>query len=99
MWGVALLSAWLAVGEFAYGAVPKVPGHAPISRHQGLPARESSRYTAVPNGEDWYDTDGEAIGAWGGNVYLEDSMYYWVGQSVPSITNQTSPALVKYVGI
>lgn len=99
MWGIALLSAWLAVADSVYGAVPKVPGHAPNSLHQGPPARHSSRYTAVPNGEAWNDTDGETIGAWGGNIYLEDSMYYWVGQSAPSITNQTSSALVKYVGV
>ena len=40
--------------------------------------------TYVPNGEPWYDVDGNMIQAWGGSIYQEASTYYWIGQNSPS---------------
>lgn len=37
-------------------------------------------YTAIPNGQAWYDTDGNSIQAFGGGFLLVDTWYYWVGQ-------------------
>lgn len=59
--------------------------------------RDVERYTTVPNGKEWLDTDGNVIHAWGGNYYEEDSTFYWVGQNLPSIGLQSSddPAMIK----
>lgn len=59
--------------------------------------RALAAYSAVPNGQEWYDTDGNPIWAFGGNYYEEDSTYYWVGQNKPSLGLQSSdePAMIK----
>ncbi|KAJ9139178.1 Coagulation factor 5 8 type domain-containing protein [Pleurostoma richardsiae] len=38
-------------------------------------------YTSIPNGQAWYDTDGNAIDAHGGGFLKVDDWYYWVGES------------------
>ncbi len=37
-------------------------------------------YTAIPNGQLWYDTDGNSIQAFGGGFLKVDTWFYWVGQ-------------------
>lgn len=55
-----------------------------------------SEYTAVPNGQTWYDTDGNPIEAFGGGFLKVDSWYYWVGQPFSAATGPPyDPALVS----
>lgn len=58
---------------------------------------KAEQYTAVPNGKEWHDINGNVIQAWGGNYYEEDSTFYWVGQNLPSIGLQASDdfAMIK----
>ncbi|OIW30391.1 coagulation factor 5 8 type domain-containing protein [Coniochaeta ligniaria NRRL 30616] len=37
-------------------------------------------YTAIPNGQIWYDTSGNPIQAFGGGFLKVEDWYYWVGQ-------------------
>ncbi|VUC34748.1 unnamed protein product [Clonostachys rosea] len=59
--------------------------------------REAGQYNAVPNGQEWNDTSGNVIRAFGGNYYQEDSVFYWIGQNVPSLSTQSSddPAMIN----
>ena len=76
--------------ECVSGAVISATGEAELLE------RHVSKYTSVPEGETWYDTAGEAISAWGGNLLLKGSTYYWVGQAFPWSSGETSEtALVK----
>ena len=58
-----------------------------------------SNYSAVPNGEVWLDTDGNAIQAQGGGFLQVGSAYYWVGQDkTPSLQGlPPSEALVNFI--
>ncbi|KAJ9134339.1 Coagulation factor 5 8 type domain-containing protein [Pleurostoma richardsiae] len=82
-------------GEFSSHAVqlPRVYG---AVQGTSLNARAAQTYTSIPNGQIWNDVSGNMIGAWGGNVYKEDSTYYWIGQNTPgSASLSTGTALVN----
>ncbi|MDT0446700.1 chitobiase/beta-hexosaminidase C-terminal domain-containing protein [Streptomyces johnsoniae] len=42
---------------------------------------EASAYDAIPNGQTWLDTDGNAIQAHGGGFLKVGDTYYWVGEN------------------
>lgn len=52
-------------------------------------------YTAIPNGQSWYDTDGNLIDNFGGGFLKVDSWYYWIGQSFGTETGVADEALVN----
>ncbi|TAQ89901.1 hypothetical protein B7494_g1771 [Chlorociboria aeruginascens] len=56
-------------------------GHRAAAALPGQP-----NYTAVPNGQIWYDLDGNSIQSFGGGFLEVDSWYYWVGQIFSSST-------------
>lgn len=75
-----------------------LPGSAHVVGQFNNEARDvQEEYTAVPNGQEWHDTEGNPIRAYGGNYYEEDSTYYWVGQNLPAVGLQSSddPAMIK----
>lgn len=41
----------------------------------------------MPNGEPWYDTDGNRINAHGGSIYEENGTYYWYGEFFEPVTD------------
>ncbi|KAH8887997.1 coagulation factor 5 8 type domain-containing protein [Thozetella sp. PMI_491] len=95
--GVRLLAAsgWLG-GAFAESRTRLQPSNLaydasnPWSRgNAALRVRDLLPYKAVPNGENWYDIAGDRIKAWGGNIYAENSTFYWVGQNSPSSPSST----------
>lgn len=75
---------------------------AALSKTWPSPARRAAtvvprqtRYTAVPNGEFWYDTHGNPINNYGGGFLKVDSWYYWVGQAMSTGLPPYSQALVN----
>lgn len=57
------------------------------------PAQPS--YTAIPNGQPWYDTDGNLIENFGGGFLQVDSWFYWVGQAFSVNSSSPTEALVN----
>lgn len=72
----------------------------PTTRNEARPVAKlmaAESYTAVPNGEIWYDTDGNQIQAWGGSMLKEGDTYYWVGADMSTSLpgEPPNPALVN----
>jgi hypothetical protein len=81
-----------ALGANSATAAP-APAPGPDAHIPAVPGQvhKPQRYKAVPNGQTWFDTDGNAISAQGGGFLKVDSTYYWVGQdTAPSLTNSTA---------
>jgi hypothetical protein len=85
-------------------AVPAFgPGHPDLTKKEvqldpraanALPGQPN--YTAIPNGQTWYDTSGNPIVNVGGGFLKVDSWYYWIGQAFSdSLATPPSEALVN----
>lgn len=46
-------------------------------------ALAASALDTLPNGAEWFDTDGRRINCHGGNILKTDSLYYWYGEHRP----------------
>lgn len=68
----------------------------PLSRTEtSLEARDVVKYSAIPNGQPYYDTAGNPIQAFGGAFLEVDGAYYWVGQDFTPDKDPTSISKVN----
>ncbi|KUJ08643.1 uncharacterized protein LY89DRAFT_724696 [Mollisia scopiformis] len=85
-----------AVPTFGAGQPDLGRREAQLNPRAGAALPGQPNYTAIPNGQIWYDTSGNPIQAFGGGFLEVDTWYYWVGQVFSSSTGPPySEALVN----